>query len=67
MTALFLQGNSRDVLRSLPADYVHCTVTSPPYFGLRQYLGGEEIWDGDISCEHDWTNSNTPRTGGVGD
>jgi len=67
MTALFLQGNSRDVLKNLPADYVHCAVTSPPYFGLRQYLGGEEIWDGDESCEHIWLDSSTPGNGGVGD
>jgi len=27
MTALFLQGNSRDVLKNLPADYFHCCVS----------------------------------------
>lgn len=54
MSALFLQGNSRDVLKGLPADYFHCAVTSPPYFGLRKYLGGEEIWDGDSGCSHEW-------------
>ena len=55
MTALFLQGNSRDVLKNLPADYFHCCTTSPPYFGLRRYEGGDtEIWDGAENCEHDW-------------
>jgi len=44
MTALFLQGNSRDVLKNLPADYFHCVTTSPPYFGLRRYDGGVEDW-----------------------
>lgn len=44
MTAIFLQGNSRDVLRTLPADYFHCAVTSPPYYGLRRYDGGIEDW-----------------------
>ncbi len=24
------------------------------YFGLRKYSGGEEIWDGDESCQHEW-------------
>ena len=28
MSALFLQGNARDVLKGLPADYFHCCVTS---------------------------------------
>lgn len=24
------------------------------YFGLRKYDGGEEVWDGDENCEHEW-------------
>jgi DNA modification methylase len=44
MTALFLQGNSRDVLKNFPADYFHCVMTSPPYFGLRSYRDGIEDW-----------------------
>ena len=32
-----LIGDCRDVLRSLPDESVHCVVTSPPYFGLRDY------------------------------
>jgi DNA modification methylase len=32
-----LQGNCREVLRTLPDESVHCVVTSPPYFGLRDY------------------------------
>jgi DNA modification methylase len=30
-------GDCRDVLRTLPEASVHCIVTSPPYFGLRDY------------------------------
>lgn len=30
-------GDVRDVLRELPDESVHCCVTSPPYFGLRDY------------------------------
>jgi DNA modification methylase len=30
-------GEAREVLRELPAGSVHCVVTSPPYFGLRDY------------------------------
>lgn len=37
MTVQILKGDCREVLRSLPADSVHCCVTSPPYFGLRSY------------------------------
>ena len=30
-------GDCRDVLRTMPDKSVHCCVTSPPYFGLRDY------------------------------
>jgi len=55
LTAIFLRGNSRDVLKGLPPDFIHTCVTSPPYFGLRKYQGGEEVWDGDEDCEHEWS------------
>jgi DNA modification methylase len=32
-----LQGDCREVLATLPAASVQCCVTSPPYFGLRDY------------------------------
>lgn len=38
MSWRILQGDVREVLRSLPADSVHTCVTSPPYWGLRSYL-----------------------------
>lgn len=31
------QGDCREVLRGLPDESVQCCVTSPPYFGLRDY------------------------------
>lgn len=37
MTVTLLQGDCREVLRTLTAESVHCVVTSPPYFGLRDY------------------------------
>jgi DNA modification methylase len=30
-------GDALEVLPTLPAESVHCAVTSPPYFGLRDY------------------------------
>lgn len=30
-------GDCRDVLKSIPEKSIHCCVTSPPYFGLRDY------------------------------
>lgn len=46
-----LQGDCRDKLRELPAASVHCAVTSPPYFGLRDY--GTAQWEGgSAECDH---------------
>ena len=30
-------GDVLDVLRTLPSESVHCCITSPPYYGLRDY------------------------------
>ena len=36
------QGDCRSVLAELPDESVHCVVTSPPYWGLRDYgVGGQ--------------------------
>ncbi len=36
-------GDCRPILRSLPAESIHCCVTSPPYFGLRDYNHAQQI------------------------
>lgn len=36
-------GNAVEVLRGLPAASVHCVVTSPPYYGLRDYDQPDQI------------------------
>lgn len=38
-----LHGNCLEVLKSLPDNSVDCCVTSPPYFGLRDYGNTEQI------------------------
>lgn len=37
-------GDVCEVLRSLPASSVHCCVTSPPYWGLRDYGLPPSVW-----------------------
>ncbi len=37
MSVQIIVGDCRKVLETLPAESVHCVVTSPPYFGLRDY------------------------------
>ena len=36
-------GDCRQVLATLPAESVHCVVTSPPYWGLRDYGTGGQL------------------------
>src|SRR6266498_77319 len=52
MTVTLLTGDVRVMLATLPAESVHCVVTSPPYWGLRDY--GTATWEGgDATCTHD--------------
>lgn len=51
MSTKILQGNCFDVLKTLPDESVNCCVTSPPYWGLRDY--GTASWSGgDSDCDH---------------
>jgi len=44
-------GDAATELRSIDAESVHCVVTSPPYWGLRDY--GTATWTGgDEGCDH---------------
>jgi DNA modification methylase len=45
------EGDCRAVLAALPAESVHTVVTSPPYWGLRDY-GTATWWGGDPTCDH---------------
>jgi DNA modification methylase len=41
---VFYQGDCRHLLAQLPAASVHCCISSPPYWGLRDYgLGAEAL------------------------
>lgn len=43
MTVRVIQGDCREVLATLPAGSVQCCVTSPPYYGLRDYRVAGQI------------------------
>ena len=46
-----LQGDCRQMLASLPDASIQCCITSPPYYGLRDYQTG--TWQGgDAGCDH---------------
>src|SRR3990170_1634664 len=48
-----LQGDAREALRGLPERSVHACITSPPYWGLRDYGLEPVVWGGS-DCEHEW-------------
>ena len=44
-------GDSLTLLRQMPSESVNCVVTSPPFYGLRDY--GTGTWEGgDPECQH---------------
>ena len=50
-------GNSLDVLKTFPDESIDMCITSPPYWGLRDYGTEGQIWGGDDECEHDFKSS----------
>src|SRR5271165_1736708 len=57
-----LTGDCMDVLPTLAADSVQCCVTSPPYWGLRDY--GTATWEGgDAEHKHDTISARNGRGG----
>ena len=48
---MIICGDALTELRKLPDESIHCCVTSPPYWGLRDY--GTAKWEGgDSACAH---------------
>ena len=59
------QGNALDRLREIPDCSVNCCITSPPYFGLRDY--GTAEWEGgSADCNHSRNNSPDPKNPNCG-
>jgi DNA modification methylase len=50
-------GDAREVLADLPAGSVDCCVTSPPYWGIRDFGVPHTVWDGDPGCRHRWARA----------
>lgn len=60
------QGDILEVLKTFPDESVDCVVTSPPYYGLRDY--GQEvksIWGGEKNCKHTWKSTERKLHGGT--
>lgn len=48
-------GDAREVMADLPAESVDCVITSPPYWGLRDFGVPATVWGGDSDCRHRWS------------
>ena len=46
-----IQGDCLEVLKTLPDNSINCCITSPPYYGLRDYGTGTWV-GGDPNCKH---------------
>ena len=52
----YLEGNCIDKMKELEDNSIDCVVSSPPYFGLRDY--GTAQWQGgDPNCDHETKRS----------
>lgn len=51
MSVRILQGDCREVLRTLDSNSVQMVCTSPPYYGLRDYGVSPLVW-GQTCCDH---------------
>lgn len=54
---MILHGDCLTVLRTMPEASVHCCVTSPPYWSLRDYGVPPTIWGGRHGCAHEWVSA----------
>jgi len=50
-------GDCLEVMKQMPDECVDMVMTSPPYWGLRDY-GVEQIFGSDKECEHKWAAVN---------
>jgi len=60
---LFYGASCLKTLRKLADGSVHCAVTSPPYWGLRDYDGEPQNWGGDADCDHEWKDAEDAGSG----
>ena len=58
---VILVGDCIEQLKTLPDDSIDCCVTSPPYYGLRDYGTGKWV-GGDPNCPHYRTTKRSDAT-----
>ena len=60
-TEKIYQGDCIEVLKDMPNESIDCVVTSPPYWGLRDY--GTAKWEGGVeNCSHKRESKKSEKT-----
>lgn len=54
-------GDCLEILKQLPDESINCCITSPPYYGLRDYGTGTWV-GGDPKCPHKRISKYSPNT-----
>lgn len=65
MTVRLLVGDAREQLALLEPESVQACITSPPYYGLRDYGTPPLVWGGDAEHEHEWGDVHRLQRSGV--
>lgn len=63
-----VMAQAEAVALPFPDSFFHCILTSPPYWGMRDYEGSDQAraWGGEPDCEHVWFDHETVmQTGGA--
>jgi len=63
---ILYNGDVLSVLREIESDSVDIVITSPPYYGLRDYGGVKTIFGGDPACDHNFTRKSYKTQSGGG-
>jgi DNA modification methylase len=57
MTFRLVTGHWLEAAKAIPDNSIHCVVTSPPYWHLRNYKTPPQIWDALDGCRHKWATT----------
>jgi DNA modification methylase len=58
---LYYGASCLETTSQIDTGTVHCVVTSPPYWGLREYEVAPNAWGGESDCDHQWVDARCSR------
>ena len=66
-TADIEHGDALSILRKMPDNSIQSVITSPPYFGQRDYQSEPLLWGGDEKCDHEFITAPPRRARSAGE